>query len=590
MSISATAPATRGAAQPAAATVARVSRARWSLGVLAAGLIASFGLYHQWWGDPAHTTLGRAHTDAMQTMWNLTWVPWAVLHGHNPLHTNAIYYPHGVALSWNTLTPTLGILAAPLTLSVGATLTYTILMTLSPALAVLTSFWWLRRHVQRPLAAAVGAFVVAFSSFMAGHLRGHLDLTFIALIPLQLMLVEDLLWRHPRAQRRTAIMLGIVTALQAGISEELILITSMAIAVGLAGTALLAGQGTRRQLAATVRESAGPLALSVAVFAAVASPLLIDQLFVSPDVGLRSRMWRALPADYVSPIQSQLFWFHAQHSSPIFGAEDGVYVGWVLLPVLVAGVLITWSDRRVRVAALTLATMVVLTFGDAHPRGIPLPWQFLENQPLLQSVLPARFAFASWLAIAWLITVWLDALGARMASGPGARRAAAVLAVAAIGVGLLSLLPRPIASFPVTHTPRPLTAARIGVPTGSPVLLLPSPTPWDANGMYTQMQAQFTYLIPGGYALRPHPGGGSSAFPPPSPVVDIAAAAAWTPAQLAAARAQLAEQHYRAVVVLDGRPDSPRLMRLARELTGRAPDHRTDGAAVWHLPSHGTGG
>lgn len=585
MTVTATALSTRSAAELAAATVGRLRRARWSLGVFAAGLIASFGLYHAWWRDPAHTTLGRAHTDPMQAMWNLTWVPWALLHGHNPLHSDAIFYPHGVALSWNTLTPTLGVAAAPLTLTVGATVTYAILMTLSPALAVLTSFWWLRRHVSRPLAAAVGGFVVAFSPFMAGHLKGHLDLTFIALIPLQLLLVEDLLWRRPRTQRRTAIMLGVVTALQAGINEELVLITAAAIAVALVGAAVLGGRDTRQRLKESVRGAVGPLALSIAVFAVIASPLLIDQLFMSPDVGLHAAIWRALPADYVSPTPSQQFWFNAHHTSQIFGAEDGVYVGWVLLPILIAGVLITSRDRRVRVAALTLAAMVLLTFGDAHPLGIPLPWQFLENQPLLQSVLPSRFAFGSWLAIAWLLTVWLDALGARLVHGPGTRRAVAAVAVAMIGVGLLSLLPRAIPSFPVRHLPRPLTASRIGVPTGSPVLLLPSPTPWDANGMYTQMQARFSYRIPGGYALRPHPGGGSSSFPPDSPVVDIAAATTWTPDQLAAASAQLATQHYRAIVVLDGRPDTPRLMRLARALTGHAPDLLTDDAAIWHLPT-----
>ena len=83
----------------------------WPGGVFGVALAGAFVIYARVWADPfANAPGGRGHyNDPMQAMWNLKWVPWALLHGHDPFGTDAIYYPHGVSLSWNTVMPTLGI-------------------------------------------------------------------------------------------------------------------------------------------------------------------------------------------------------------------------------------------------------------------------------------------------------------------------------------------------------------------------------------------------------------------------------------------------------------------------------------------------
>lgn len=169
--------------------------AAWSGGVFLAAVVGTVIVYRHLWADPVHRTLAGHINDPMQMMWFLKWVPWQLLHGHNPFTTDALFYPRGVSLTWNTAVPTLGVLAAPLTLTVGPALSFAVLLTLGPALTSLTGFWWLRRHTTRYAPAALGGFVIGFSPFIAGHLLGHLNLVFAVLIPIVLMLVEDLLWR-----------------------------------------------------------------------------------------------------------------------------------------------------------------------------------------------------------------------------------------------------------------------------------------------------------------------------------------------------------------------------------------------------------
>ena len=559
----------------------------WPGAVFLLALAGAFVIYARLWADPfGNAPGGHGHfNDPMQAMWNLKWVPWAILHGHNPFATNAIYYPHGVSLSWNTLMPTLGILAAPITLTLGASFAFALLLVLGPATATLTGFLWLRRHTARALPAAVGAFVIGFNPFMTGHMQGQINLTVTALVPVLLMLVEDLLWRHPRRNRVTAVWLGLVAAAQAGISEELLLITVLAALIAVAWS-LLTG---RAQTAAALRVAAAPFGLAVAVFLVAASPLLVHQLFFSADVGLRATHWRALIGDYLAPLWGQAVTSRWPHLTYLGGAEDGVYLGPLLLAVLVVGLALTLRrDRGVRLAAVVLVVLVVFTFGDAHPLGIAMPWHWLGQLPVLRSVLPARFSFASWLVIAWLISRWLDPLVATVLRGERRGRPAAVLALVALTAGLVTIVPRHIAASRLPDTPffrggRQLSEA---LPAGAPVYLLPSATFNDASGMYLQQLADFRFEQPGGYALRPDRHGAAYG-PPATPLTTLARLAArddQAPGPLVAqARSELRTEHYRAIVVVQHQPSSARLDRLARTLTGRGPDRVSAGVEIWLL-------
>jgi hypothetical protein len=556
--------------------------ARLRTGTAAVSLLSTviaITMYHQLWADPLHRTLGSIHhtNDPMQTMWFLNWVPWSLAHGHNPFSTDLIYYPGGASLAWNTLMPTLGLLGAPLTFTFGASVTFAVLMTLSPVFASVTGYWWLRRHTERTWPAVAGGLLIGFNSYMAGHLLGHLNLTFVALIPVMAMLLEDLLYRHPRPDRRTAVYLGLVTAAQAGISEELILITC--VGVLLAFLCYLAlGPAPRLAAWRHLRAAGRTLGLAIAVFVVAAGPLLVDQLFLARTVPLDAAHWHAVGGDYLDSLGRQVFGFGGPHTTLVGGAEDGVYLGPVLLTVLGAAALVSAArDRLSRVAVVTAAALAVLTF------GVSGPWGLVGNLPVLRSILPVRFSFAMFLVLAWLVARWLDQLAA-LARTSSSRRWAGRAGAVALAAALVTLFPAGVGATPLPVASSFFNshlAAAIG--DAGPVLLLPVPGPHDASGMYYQAQSHFSFAQPGGYALRPD-GTGAAYGPPATPLVSVGTAIGRPAAgMLDSARRELAKQRYAAIIVVDSAPDATRLAALARRLTGRGPDLSVGGVRIWLL-------
>ena len=359
-------------------TVDGRARSWSSVWVFLVALIVTLVLYRDVWRDPMHTTLGSVdHTnDPLQMMWFLKWVPWAILHADNPFRTDALFYPDGVSLAWNTAVPTLGMLAAPLTLTAGPAFSFVLLITLGPPLMALTGFWWLRRYVSRPWPAALGALLLAFNPYMSGHMLGHLNLVFTGLLPIVLILAEDALWRRPRSQLRTGVYLGLVTAAQLGISEELLLILIVSVVLVVLGSLVV--QPASVWSAIKGARSAAGVAFLVTI--GVASPLLVSQLLLSRAVVVDTSRFQATFEDFVRGSVRQVF--GSSTHSTLGGAEHGVYLGWPLLTVLVLGVVLSWRDDLVRVAGSAGVVLVLLCTSHVF-----------SGVPALESVLAARYSF-----------------------------------------------------------------------------------------------------------------------------------------------------------------------------------------------------
>ena len=106
--------------------------------------------------------------------------------------------PVASSAMWNTSVLGLGVLFAPVTAVFGAVVSFNLACILGPPLSAWTAWLWLRRHVG-DVPAAFGGLLFGFSPFVIDEsTAGHLMLMWLCLLPVMLMLIEDLLWRSPR--------------------------------------------------------------------------------------------------------------------------------------------------------------------------------------------------------------------------------------------------------------------------------------------------------------------------------------------------------------------------------------------------------
>src|SRR6202050_2116734 len=97
------------------------------------------------------------------------WVLWyfarAATHLHNPFYTNLIYYPATVNLSWSTLDPLAGLLALPVSLTLGPVAAYNLSIILQLALGAFFARVLCLRICGNEVAALIGGMCFGFSPF-----------------------------------------------------------------------------------------------------------------------------------------------------------------------------------------------------------------------------------------------------------------------------------------------------------------------------------------------------------------------------------------------------------------------------------------
>lgn len=553
------------------------------------GLVAFAGsllLLHGVWSDPWHRSPGNAagaEVDPVQFMWFLRWVPWALAHGQSPLHTDAIDLPTGVSLAWNPSVPTLGLAVSPVTLTAGPVFAFNLLLLLAPVATAVSSFRWLRRHVVSSLAAGVGAVAFAFSPYVAGHLQGHLHLVFLPLVPLSLLLLEDLLWRAPRPRWKSGVALGVVLGLQVGISEEVLLFEAIGVAVAALWWWVQRPVRTVRVLA----RAAGAAVLALGTAVAVASYVLSVQLLRAPHLAVNGGAWAGAVSDWWHPAGRVVNPFGLALVTRFNDSEVTDYLGVVVLAVLTAGAVLLVRDVRVRTAVLTVISAMVLSLGPRSPGGMSLPWSLVTRIPFVSNTLPIRMSLITWLAVSWLLAVFLDrALSQRSVAGrlsvTGGLSAAAVVAAA------VSVAPLPISTIQL-RTPGAFTTSALAaaVPAGAAVVVLPMADARYDQPMLWQAQAGFRFRMTGGYALRPSPDGGGDPWPPDTPLYRAAAAIrdGREPAvgDLPAAREELRTGRFAAILVALEHPNERAYSGLATKLAGHPPQLTAGGIAFYEL-------
>jgi hypothetical protein len=390
-------------------------------------------------------------TDPSLYMWSIAWWPYVVRHHAHPFLTSLIWAPHGMNLAWVTCLPLLGIVAMPLTTTLGPLATFNIIALLLPPLAAFTAFLLCRRLSGAFIPALLGGFVFGFSPYVVGQLLSHINLILIFPIPLIAYLVAR---RIDESLTRASFVMLLTLALS---MQFLLVLEPFAAMTFIAGVMLLLA------LRLAPREKRGrviSLIYEVAVAYALTAVLMSPYIYFFFAYGFPHQpLWSAIlySADllnFVVPtsanaIGNNSFLGSIASTFPANIYEQGACIGIPLIAIATI-----WS-RRHRSEFLTkflIATVVVscvLACGPflrvaGHP-VFPMPWLLIEKLPLIKSALPVRLVMYAFLALSVIFTMWLcDPLTGRTEKIVGA--------VATI----IMLMPNPAASFWASRAPLPM--------------------------------------------------------------------------------------------------------------------------------------
>jgi hypothetical protein len=461
-------------------------------------LLGAFALTWRLWSEPAGREVSGNSGDVALLAWFMRYSAQAVSHGHVPgLVTTGLNAPQGINAMWNVSLLLPGVLLSPVTLLAGPFTSLNILLTAGFAGSAASLFFVLRRWGASVTAAALGGALYGFSPALLASGLGHFQMQFAVLPPLIIDAVLRIVTGRGRAVR-TGIWLGLLTAAQVFIGEELLVDTVVAAGVMLVvlaasqpraaikavrsrGLAILAGLGTAVALAAVICgyplwvQFLGPLREH-------GSPWHVPQFhsylygFVTPSGGLlfRTSASAAIAARYPEPMPEYL-----------------AYLGWPLLIVALAAAVAFWRDPKVRLTALTFAILELFTLGAVSPRhGISypatlLPWHWLQGLPVQSQVLPDRFAILADGAAAALLAFALDR-ARLLASRTKRRRLIGALAITVAVLAVLPLVPRPVPAEAVGQAPAGWQAAfaKLGLAAHGHVLVIPDlydPMRWQAE-------------------------------------------------------------------------------------------------------------
>lgn len=566
-----------------------------SAAVLLVQVGLAFALFAPAWAHASSTLVGN-QIDSGPHAWLLNWTGFALGHGHNPLFSDWIGYPHGANLAWSTSLVVPGLLLWPIEALAGPIVSFDLWMTLAPALTAFAAYWALRRLVPGSrLAAAAGGTLFGFSPYVMAHeSAGHTNLVLLAGVPLLVVLFDELVVRQRLSVVRLGVLLGGLAAVQAYVAEEIVATEAIAAACGLAVLWVVAGSTLRTALTRrALRRVAQGLLVAAPVFAVVAGPLLWTQFLgpqhITGSIQPRGRYVTDL-ANLVVPTRLQAVAPGAATGvSDGFTGNLGEWNGYLGVPLLLFAAAVAWWQRRrvlVRWAAATAVVMTVLSFGSTlhvagHDTHISMPWRLLGHLPLLDNVLPSRMMAYAFLALGIVVACGVAAVVAESRCRPmRAAGGAALLGISAVALAPAVPFPTRAATVPAFFT----SAAVQKLPEGAVAFVLPAV---QQDSELWQLQAGMRFRMLGGWFLGPDAHGHVQQGPASTPLTRAVADVETSgdvilvdPAQIAAYRAELQRDHVDAIVVTPYEPNAHAIAQFFQILTNTPP--RDDGAGTYY--------
>jgi len=363
-----------------------------------------------WTTNPGSvTTCGCGDTSLFT--WFLEWPAYAISHGLNPLHSSAAGYPGGVNLLSNTSELAIGVVLTPITWLFGPVASLNVALTLSPALSALAMFILLRRWTTRWPAAFAGGLLYGFSPFILSSLAdAHLMLGMAVVPPLIVLCLDELLIRQSWNPLTTGATLALLVAFQFFVGTEILLMTAL---MALIGVVLLVIVTAWRDPIALRRHlpyaRTGLITGSIITVVILAVPAWYA---LAGPTHLSGSIWPGNPSIFMGPPLRAYVFPQAlttgfdSYLGPRALVASTQYMGIGLFVVLIGGLIAWRRDLRLWFFAGVSLISAAFTLGSS-PHHFS-PWEPLGRLPLLQNILPYRFALITYLAFAIMLGLIID--------------------------------------------------------------------------------------------------------------------------------------------------------------------------------------
>ena len=605
------------------------------LGVIALFSVPSVAIFWHMWDWHLASTATCACSDSGQQIWFMAWPAYALLHGLNPLFSGAVWTPNGTNLLVNASSPLIGLILAPLTWAWGPVASTNLALTLAPGLSSWACWIACRRFVNWRWAALVGAVLFGYSPFVLSSIRqGHLSLGFLMLPPLILVVLNEILSKQTRPAWISGLALGLLVAAQFLISPEVLVMTSVVSVIGIFVAALLAGIAWFREHLVHVLKAFGTgFAVAAALLAfpvwfALAGP---RHIVGSVWPGLNffgNRLNDIWAPDSLASDASAGAFGPAGHSLASLGltGPNPAYIGFGVLLIVFLATFVAWRRKAAWALLGSGIGSCVLSLGSAGFRHDALssftwlPWQSLVKLPVLDDVLPSRFALLTDLAASVIVAIGIDEarqrlltlkddhgrheiLPRRATRGRAARwraQVAPVILLCAVAAAVLFPIWRfysiPTATETI-HLPPWFESAALDVPNSSVVLTYPFPASASlaSEPMIWQAVDDMHFGLAGGYLKVPGANGQPFTTGPAGSAANSlimltlskqTSAQSWVPksSDLVALRTALSSWKVSYIVITATGPNPVFTSAVMTAVTGRVPkvSHQ---AWVWDLRS-----
>ncbi|HWH00335.1 MAG TPA: hypothetical protein VNV66_13645 [Pilimelia sp.] len=551
------------------------------------------------WPDPGARVLALNPEDQVLYEWFLAYDS-RVLAGDFGLVSDRLNAPDGVNLMANTSVVALGFLLAPVTVALGAPVTFAVLALASLAGTAAAWYLLLARTLRLHRGAAlVGGALCGFAPGMVSQNNSHLHMTVQFLVPVIVCLVIRMARAaeagrgHGRRLYGSALGLAAAITVQVFIGEEVLFLTALSLAVF---TLAYAAARPRYAWRVAPRFAAALLLAAVVSGAALAYPLWLQ--FAGPQ-GVANGVFSPhhFSADLASfvAISPQSIGGRPEAAALAPGvAEHNTFFGWLLL--LAAGTATVCLLRRpvVRAATVTSLVMAGLALGPeirlaGESTGWTGPYHLLLGLPLVDGALPTRFALALVPLLALVLALAVD----RALASP--QRTVRVCIPVAVVAALLPISPRPMVTASRQPLPEFITAGhwRQCAPPGSTLVPVPLPTPPKPWSMRWAAAAGAAFALPEGFFIGPYGENGTGAMgvysQPTSNLLTKVAETGETPPigdeERAQARRDVAHWRASCVVLTDDAPHAVQLRVTLEALFG--PGQRVTDVWTWRVDGAG---